>query len=259
MYLRLRCVLLLALVGAFLCGCFPNAEGQSDEQKNEYFIQGKERAAARDYQGAIHSFEKALQINPRSALAHFELGVLYEKNGDQKDDFVVAMYHYLQAVKLRPNEYPAENARQRIQACKQELIKTETLAPVAQGLLRDLDRLKQENQNLQKQLEATRTQLTNALKTVSLAPRNTGLQLPGSLGITSSTNQPSSGHGLGGRITPLPPARTYTVKERDSFFSIARQYGVKVDALQAANPGITPKKLRAGQTISLPSGATGEH
>ena len=259
MYLRLRCVLLLALAGAFLCGCFPNAEGQSDEQSNPYFIQGKQQAAARDYQGAIQSFEKALQNNPRSALAHFELGVLYEKNGDQKDDFVIAMYHYLQAVKLRPNDYPAENARQRIQACKQELIKTETLAPVAQGLFRDLDRLKQENQNLQKQLEMTRTQLTNALKAVSMAPRNTGMQLPSGLGTTSSSNPPSSAHALGGRITPLPAPRTYTVKDRDSFFSIARQYGVKVDALQAANPGITPKKLRAGQTINLPSGATGEH
>jgi LysM repeat protein len=262
MYLRLCYVLLLVLAGCALCGCFPNAEGQTDEQKNEYFIQGKERAAARDFPGAIESFEKAVQINPRSARAHFELGVLYEKNGDQKDDFVVAMYHYLQAVKLRPNDYPAENARQRIQACKQELIKTETLAPVAQGLLRDLDRLKQENQNLQKQLETAKAQLAAKPPVPAPTPRNTSLQLPTGLGGSSSSNIPGTGRNIGGRITPLPPVsgvRTHTVKDRDSLFSIARQYGVKLDALVAANPALNPKKIKVGQVVNVPGGVTGEN
>ena len=32
-----------------------------------------------DYKGAIESFSKALEVNPRSAKAHFELGWLYEE------------------------------------------------------------------------------------------------------------------------------------------------------------------------------------
>lgn len=248
MYLRLSCALFLALAGSFLCGCLPGAEGQSDEQKNAYFIQGKERARAGDSQGAIESFEKSLRDNPKGPLTHFELGVLYEKNGNQKDDYVIAMYHYLQVLKIRPNDYPAENARQRIQACKQELIKTETLAPIAAGLLRDLDRLKVENQNLQKQLETTKVALTNALKAPVPAP---GAATGGGV-ITNSAGGRSSGV----RITPLPPVqtgRTYTIKDGDSFFSIARQFSVKMEALQAANPSITPKRMKVGQTINIPA------
>src|SRR5438874_11392550 len=96
-----------------LCGCDPAGEGRVDEQKNPYFIAGKERAAERDYKGAIDAFEKALEANSHSAQAHFELGVLYELHSDQKEeDYVSAMYHYNEAIKLRPNDHPADNARQ---------------------------------------------------------------------------------------------------------------------------------------------------
>jgi tetratricopeptide (TPR) repeat protein len=257
MYVRLSFALLLALASCLLCGCFPNAEGQSDEQKNEYYIQGKQRAQTGDVEGAMQSFEKAVQINPRSALAHYELGLLYDQKGNQNNDYVIAMYHYLQAVKLRPHEYPAENANLRIQACKQELLKAEMLEPVTKGMMRDFDRLKQENQNLQKQLELARSQLTNALR----APQgNTVVHPPiGGGGLLGPTNPTPNTRDIGGRITPLPPPqtpKTYAVKDRDSFFSIAKQFGVKVEALQTANPSVNPKKLKVGQTINLPAGTT---
>src|SRR5207247_7273368 len=76
----------LLLICLGLCGCYQGGEGQVDELKNPYFIAGKERAAERDYKGAIDAFEKALESNSRSAQAHFELGVLYELHSDQKEE-----------------------------------------------------------------------------------------------------------------------------------------------------------------------------
>src|SRR5436309_3219811 len=117
MLFRLLCGAIILGIGFALCGCSPSAVSQQDEQKNPYYIVGKERVEARDYKGAMEAFEKALEVNPRSPLAHFELAVLCEQHGDQKDDYVSAIYHYNQAIKLRPNDYPADNARQRIAGC----------------------------------------------------------------------------------------------------------------------------------------------
>ena len=50
----------------------------------------------------------------------------------------------------------------------------------------------------------------------------------------------------------IPKARTYTIKSGETMASIARKQGVSLTALQSANPGVNPKKLRAGQTVNLP-------
>jgi len=36
-----------------------------------------------DYPGAIEEFEKALDVNPRSAAAHYELGILMGQESEQ--------------------------------------------------------------------------------------------------------------------------------------------------------------------------------
>ena len=74
--MRLPRLLGLLVLGLGLSGCFPEAETPVEEQKNPYFVTGKSRVTARDYKGAVEAFEKAVEVNPRSALAHFELGLL---------------------------------------------------------------------------------------------------------------------------------------------------------------------------------------
>ncbi|HEY8361977.1 MAG TPA: LysM domain-containing protein, partial [Tissierellaceae bacterium] len=39
----------------------------------------------------------------------------------------------------------------------------------------------------------------------------------------------------------------YTVRQGDTFFSIARTFGISVDAIIAANPGVDPNRLFVGQ------------
>ena len=277
----------LLLICLGFCACNQGGEGQVDEQKNPYFIAGKERAAERDYKGAIDAFEKALEANSHSAQAHFELGVLYELHSDQKEeDYVSAMYHYNEAIKLRPNDHPADNARQRIAYCKRELVKGEALAPVAQNLMHDLERLKEENKLLRKQLDSCQIQPTTRATSQSRTPTNSAVMAKRPLldrmpiqartppERSDGTSQSSAGlrpsddsnllsrpFVLGPtreRITPLPPVasaagRTHSVKERETFFSIARQYHLKPDALIAANPTIDPKRLKIGQLVNIPS------
>jgi len=62
--------------------------------------------------------------------------------------------------------------------------------------------------------------------------------------------------------TPQPPAQPevaapaatkYVVQAGDSFFTIAKAHGVTVKAIEAANPGLDPKKLKPKQEINLPA------
>jgi LysM repeat protein len=45
---------------------------------------------------------------------------------------------------------------------------------------------------------------------------------------------------------------TYTLAPGDTFSKIARKFGVKMDAIEAENPGLDPSKLRPGQKIRIP-------
>jgi len=260
---RFLCGAALLLVGGGLCGCFDAVEGQVDEQKNPYFIHGRERATARDYKGAIDAFEKALEVNPHSALAHFELGVLYEQHDEEEDHFISAVYHYKRAMDLRPNAYPAGNAKERIAVCKRELVKVESFAPDYQLLERELDKLKDENLLLHKQFDPWLTQsagrppapagsVMNQNQFGPATPRSTSLPFRNDL---STTN----GGAASVANRSLPPAngatllRTHTIKAGETLAAVARQYKIKLDTLLAANPTVDPRRLRVGQAVNLPS------
>ena len=58
----------------------------------------------------------------------------------------------------------------------------------------------------------------------------------------------------GGVVQNGSGAGRYTIKSGDTLSAIAATYGVSLEDLLAANPGINPTGLRAGDTIRLPEG-----
>jgi LysM repeat protein len=55
---------------------------------------------------------------------------------------------------------------------------------------------------------------------------------------------------------PETAGTEYVVVKGDSLWKIAKHYGVTIKAIEAANPGVDPAKLKVGQKLSIP-GATG--
>lgn len=47
----------------------------------------------------------------------------------------------------------------------------------------------------------------------------------------------------------------YTIKAGDTFYQIARTFGISLNALIAANPGVDPNRLFIGQVICVPTTA----
>ena len=56
-------------------------------------------------------------------------------------------------------------------------------------------------------------------------------------------------------ILPTPTMYTYTVVQGDTFISIAQKAGVTLQALQAANPGVSATALSVGTKLVIPTGA----
>ncbi|MGA9777584.1 MAG: LysM peptidoglycan-binding domain-containing protein [Limisphaerales bacterium] len=56
-------------------------------------------------------------------------------------------------------------------------------------------------------------------------------------------------------VTPETAGTEYVVVKGDSLWKIARKNGVTVKAIEAANPGIDPARIKVGQKLSIP-GAT---
>ena len=71
----------------------------------------------------------------------------------------------------------------------------------------------------------------------------------------SATGTVQTPEGLVAAETPLPSPTpsTYTVQSGDTISSIALEFGVSMDDLQAANPEISPNAMSVGQVINIPS------
>src|SRR5438067_2039463 len=248
------------LLIAAISGCDTPKGADLDEQKNPHFIEGKERTKARDVKGAIEAFQHALDANPNSALAHFELGMLYEKYDEQNEwRYVLALYHYYRAYELRPNAYPADNARLRMQACRQELAKAESLAPLYPSMQRELEKLREENSQLRRQLDflqnqmLARTSSPSGNQPAGTAPERDRSPVAARAPDLSDNSRPARAIASENSAVAVgPSARKHTVRDRETFASIARTYRLPVQSLLTANPGVEPRRLRAGQTVNIP-------
>jgi len=236
-------VLGLALLG----GCLPSAHSQLDEEKEPHFLAGKARVNAMDYRGAVESFEKALEVNPRSASAHLELGWLYE---NKEGDSAAAIYHFDRFLRLRPKADNADTIRNRILACKQQIAGTVSVGPVTQTLQREFEKLTEQNKVLREELAKAQAQVARLQAQTNVVP---ALPLPRSPGTAvGGTNKLNlAGQNLAVDV-PSRTGRTHTVRAGETMTTIARQHGLRVDSLTTANPGVDPRRLRVGQVLNVP-------
>jgi LysM repeat protein len=225
-----------------------------DEEREPHFLEGKSRLNARDYKGAAESFEKGLQINPHSAAAHFELALLCQQN---RQDYAAAIYHFDRFLELRPRSDYADIVKQRIVTCKQELARTVSLGPVTQSMQREFEQIVEENKRLHEELEACRANLVAFQQTRSNQPAPQLLAsrpAPAPTNISRPPAAVTSNSTLAARQTSTAaPLRTHTVKPGDTPTMIARQYGVRVDALMAANPKLDARRMQIGQVLNVPT------
>jgi LysM repeat protein len=257
--------LLLVMAGLIVSGCGPSLS-QLDEEKEPHFLAGKSRVSAMDYGGAIECFEKALEVNPQSASAHFELACLFDRKDSKDSEPAEAIYHYNHYLKLRPNSENRELVKQHILTCKQELAQTVSLGPLTEKVQHQLEQLTDENKRVTEENKRLREDLdqwtayaralqplTNRAGALAIANRSSQT-VPSAETVSTTTTAPLNSIGaIRASSNPAGSTRTHTIKAGDTPTTIARKYGIKVDALMSANPGLNAKRLQVGQSLSIPS------
>ena len=249
--------MLIAGLCAGAAGCAPSGDSGLDEEKDPHFLTGMSRKQTLDYAGAIEAFEQALENNPRSAAAHFELGLICYQN---VNDWAAAIYHFEEFRRRKPDSNKADAAKQFIAACKQELVREVPLGSISQQLQKEFARLSQENKELRQQVEQLRQQLPQRPLPVATNAPGPVVRPPVAFSPPPESappaNPPAEAAGLPAappeKPRPAPVTRTHTVKAGETPYAIARRYGVPPAALLAANPGLDPRRLKVGQVLNVP-------
>jgi len=271
--LSLALPLLLLLAGG---GCLPEDSSQVDEEKEPHYVLGKNRVNARDFTGAVEAFQEALEANPRSAVAHFQLACLYDS---EMPDPAAAIFHYQEYLRLNPQAGNLDVIRQRIYTCKQQLAADIMPLPSAPAAQKQLEALAQKNHDLQAQVDALNGQLRQwnayyasqqaaaaraAADAASRPAPSPASPLPEDISVAGTADTPvqPAPRNTALPVANTPPmaanppvahARTHAVQPGETLAGIARKAGVSLAALEAANPGVNAKKLRVGQTLNLPT------
>jgi LysM repeat protein len=248
-----RAVLAVLLLVS-LQGCLPSSQSELEEEKEPHFLAGRNSINSMDYHGAIEEFEKALEVNPHNGKAHFQLGWLYE---EKEPDPAAAIYHYEQFLKQRPDSENAEVIRQRITNCKQDLAKTVLTLPISPGLQRQIDQVLDENKRLKEENERWRAYVAGHSPAPSNAVISTIAQTKTPVTPLPPSRESAVSNVSGGGTTDrqsAPTSRTHKVQAGETPAAIARKYGIKLDALLSANPGLEPRRMRVGQILNIPPG-----
>ena len=240
-------------------GCLPSDSNSMDEEKEPHYVLGKSCLNAMDYDGAAEAFEESLEVNPRSAAAHFQLACLFDT---KKSDPAAAIYHYQEYLRLNPKADNIGVVKQRIESCKIQLASNVVSLPSGSVTQRQLEDLTEKNRQLQAEVDQWRAYYNAqqaALKAGPAVAQN-NFSSP-STGSPTTEEQPAAAANhsystptTSARPQPVPAAkpRTHTVQAGETLASIARKAGISLAAIRAANPDINPKKMRVGQAVKIP-------
>jgi LysM repeat protein len=233
-----------ACLSVTLAGCEPSGQSAADDEKEPHFVLGQNRVNAMDYAGAVEAFEESLEANPHSAPAHYQLAMLYS---EKESNPAAAIYHYQQYLRFDPKASNADIVNQHIATCKQQLATDVLQLPSSPAAQQQLQQLADKNRQLQDEVDKWRAYYAGQMAVVKTN------QLPAAGKVALSA--PAAASSLANPATPAPPVgktRTHIVAAGETPAAIARKAGVSLNALLAANPGLNPKKLHAGQSINLP-------
>src|SRR5271157_5634415 len=98
-----------ALMAVFLIvatGC----KGNPEKAKTKYLESGLSYVDKKQYDAAVIQFKKALQVDPKYAEAHYQLGLAYLHQGNDKQHVVSGYQELHQATELDPNNLKAKLA-----------------------------------------------------------------------------------------------------------------------------------------------------
>jgi LysM repeat protein len=282
--------LLVVLMGA---GC-GDREGAPlpAETDDPYYVQGIQLQKQGRQAEALNAFLKVIDRrsdNP-SPESQLEAGLIYLNH---TKDPLAACYHFRRYLKAHPNSKQTPYVLGMVEAAKREFARSLPGRPMEDQSVRmavdeEVGKLRRENDEFRAELAVLRgggAMPVNRLpRMIALPPEVMVLppaQPPPVAAIVGapvtqaqvSSRVPQESPSILQRLPPsLPkqlrpgsatppakpataPGRTHTVAAKDTLYSLARRYNVKVEDLVAANPATVPKvnsPLKVGTILRIP-------
>jgi tetratricopeptide (TPR) repeat protein len=247
-FLRFRAALLplLGMLALGVGGCGDSERlSYATEADEPAYREGSALLKTGRKQEALNAFLKVIAKRGDDAPeSHLEVGLLYLQH---INDPLAAIYHFKKFLVLRPNSPQAPLVRQRIDAATREFARTLPAQPLESQLQRvdlvaTLDRLKQENESLKRELadlKASRNAAAAADPEESTA--NPAVRPAGSFNF--STDSIPVVH-----TRPAPAATTRAPPP--AVFRSAPAAPPKATAPAAAAPGVRQHVVQPGDTLS---------
>lgn len=264
------------------------------EIEDPFYVQGKQLQKQGRPSEALNAFLKVIDRRGESPSpeSHLEAGLicLYHTK-----DFPAAYYHLRRYHKAQPNSKEAPLVLGKIEEAKREFARTLPGRPLDDQSLRlamedEVHKLRRENEELRAELSVIRG---GGVAPTSRGPRmialpeevRVGPVRPPAVAVAPGaepaapaederpplvTPAPAAAPAPVSPVTAAPPrpapeaarpasraaaGRSHTVAPKDTLYSIARRYQVRVEDIVAANPALLPRAstpLRVGTTLRIP-------
>lgn len=279
--------LLACLLGAGCGGSGTRALGPETEDPT--YIEGKKLKRQNRYSEALNAFLKVIETRGmrESPESHLEAGQLYLEHMKNP---LIAAYYFQQYQTLQPNSAEAPRVRNLYGQALREFATTipgriledqsvrMEMTDEVRRLQRELDEVRAENATLRGG-GATPVNRAGTLPLVNPRPRTNPLTGNESISSSAPPSRPTVDEPL--LLQPAPPlnspatparnptpqrpatpaGRTYTVKQSDGLFGIARQFdarntSAKLQQIIEANPDVLPDGLKTplkpGMILRIP-------
>jgi LysM repeat protein len=256
-----------------LSGCELWRRTNPDERREANFVAAYNYNLQGAYDDAVAAYNRAIEANPNNAAAHWDLGFLYQ---DKFHDYVLSIYHFRRCQQIKKRRHDKEAEDPTIEnAIRQGQIQLAIQFASAFGQQQSqtqLDDLKRRNAELEATIKELKLRLAAAQApegSVPSASESVSTVVTPPPARPSTSNPPagparSGGTAVAPRESPVhstatahttptpPPVRTHVVRSGDTMATIARKYGVTTAQLQSANRSVDPRKLKPGQSLTIP-------
>lgn len=247
---------LVALVG--IAGCTPGGVEIVSETNEKQYQLGQDYKSQGRMEDALRAFERVIEARRDAPESHLEAGYIYLRTMKDPNS---AIYHFNRYLRLKPQSQQATQVRQLIETAQKEFARQLPAQPYEGDLdrmdLMDLVKaLKQENDNLKRELMAASARVEQLENVVGQARRPTQAQIS-TPSIQSRPPAPVPEAPAMQAPNPSDAPRTYTVQSGDTLSAISeRFYGTPsrwIDIYQANRDRLSSESaLRVGQSIRIP-------
>ena len=257
---RLNIFFALTLIFGLQAACNPLSLEVKREQEEPAFHRAERLKREGQEAAALETFLKVINHRREAPESHLNAGLLYL---DHSEEPILALYHFYQYLRLKPNSDKTNLVKQRIEAAKRQFIESLPGRPYAghdkqRELLTLLEQLKQENKHLQKQLQTIRNKTEPLSDPALLTPFVKDKAKP-KISVQRSESPTEEASTPKERPQTAQPTSiaNYIVKKGDTLSSISlRVYKTSTrwqDIYQANQNTLDgPNQLKIGQELKLP-------